>query len=259
MTWSVGIDVGGTFTDLAAVGNDGVVVTGKVLSTPDDQSVAVSNALREGALPAAEIARVVHGTTLVTNLLLERRGTRTVLCATRGATDLLELRRQDRAALYDLAVHHAPPLVSADDVIAVAERIAPEGVLQPLTEREAVRVADAVAARGASAVCVSLLHAYADSVHEARLAQAIATRIPGVDVVCSSQVLPEIREYERTATTACEAYARPAVAQYLERLADRLVRDGISSLGVVASNGGMLDAGAAARGAASLALSGPAG
>jgi len=259
MSWSVGIDVGGTFTDLAAVGGDGTVITGKVLSTPDDQSVAVREALSASPLEAAAIDRVVHGTTLVTNLLLERRGTRTVLCATRGATDLLELRRQERAALYDLSAQHAPPLVAADDVIAVDERVAPDGVQRPLADSEAQRVADEVAGRGASAVCVSLLHSYVSPEHERRLAEAIKQRAPRVDVVCSSDVLPEIREYERTATTACEAYARPAVASYLERLAERLARDGVQSLGIVASNGGMLDAAAAARGAASLALSGPAG
>ena len=259
MTWSVGVDVGGTFTDLVAVANDGRVVSGKVLSTPDDQSLAVSKALQESALPPSDIARVVHGTTLVTNLLLERRGTRTLLCATRGATDLLELRRQDRAALYDLAAHHPPPLVDASDVIAVDERIAPEGVVRALTDSEADRVAGEVAARGASAVAVSLLHSYGNAAHEEQLAHAIAARVPQLDVVCSSHVLPEIREYERTATAACEAYARPAVARYLQRLADRLAEDGICSLGVVASNGGMLDARAAAHSAASLALSGPAG
>ncbi len=259
MTWSVGVDVGGTFTDLVAVADDERVVSGKVLSTPDDQSVAVSQALQRSALPAPEIARVVHGTTLVTNLLLERRGTRTLLCATRGATDLLELRRQDRAALYDLAAHHPPPLVDAGDVIAVDERVAPEGVVRALTDAETDRVAAAVAARGASAVAVALLHSYGNAAHEEQLARAIAARVPELDVVCSSHVLPEIREYERTATAACEAYARPAVARYLQRLADRLAQDGICSLGVVASNGGMLDARAAAQSAASLALSGPAG
>ncbi|HJU74970.1 MAG TPA: hydantoinase/oxoprolinase family protein [Gemmatimonadaceae bacterium] len=259
MSWSVGIDVGGTFTDLVAVGDHGAVVARKVLSTPNEQSVAVIDALREAAIPAERIERVVHGTTLVTNLLLERRGTRTILCATKGATDLLELRRQDRAALYDLAAHHPAPLVTADDVIAVSERIAPEGVCEALTSDEADRVAAKVAERGARTVAVSLLHAYSDARHEEQLARAIAARIPGVDVVCSSQVLPEIREYERTATTACEAYARPAVGAYLERLGERLARDGIRSLGIVASNGGMFDATHAARSAASLALSGPAG
>lgn len=259
MTWSVGIDVGGTFTDLAAVGDDGTVTTGKVLSTPNDQSVAVAGALGASALPSGDVSRVVHGTTLVTNLLLERRGTRTVLVATRGATDLLRLRRQDRAALYDLSAHHAPPLVASGDVIAVDERVAPEGVLRPLTEHEARRVADSVAQSGASTVAISLLHSYSVAEHEQQLARAINARDPAIDVVCSSDVLPEIREYERTATTACEAYARPAVASYLQRLEDRLAQDGIASLGIVASNGGMLDAAAAARGAAALALSGPAG
>lgn len=259
MSWSVGIDVGGTFTDLVAVGNDGAVAAGKVLSTPDDQSLAVTDALHQSALPATQITRVVHGTTLVTNLLLERRGTRTVLCATRGATDLLELRRQERASLYDLSAHHAPPLAAPEDVIAVDERLAPEGVLRALTDSEAERVADEVAALGASSVAVALLHSYADATHEERLARAITRRNPDVDVICSSQVLPEIREFERTATTVCEAYARPAVAQYVERLAERLAEEGVRSLGVVASNGGMLDARSAARAAASLALSGPAG
>lgn len=259
MTWSVGVDVGGTFTDLVAVGDGGQVVSGKVLSTPDDQSVAVSQALRDSGLPGAEIARVVHGTTLVTNLLLERRGTRTLLCATKGATDLLELRRQDRAALYDLAAHHPPPLVDANDVIAVDERVAPEGVVRALSDGEVERVADEVVRRGASAVAVSLLHSYGNAAHEERLARAISARAPDLDVVCASHVLPEIREYERTATAVCEAYARAAVGRYLQRLAERLSQDGICSLGIVASNGGMLDAGAAAHSTASLALSGPAG
>lgn len=259
MTWSVGVDVGGTFTDLVAVSADGNVIAGKVLSTPDDQSVAVAQALKGSGLPPTDVARVVHGTTLVTNLLLERRGTRTLLCATRGATDLLELRRQDRAALYNLAAHHPPPLVDQDDVIAVDERIAPEGVVRELTDAEAERVAAEVAARGVSAVAVSLLHSYGNSAHEEKLAQAIAGRLPDVGVVCSSHVLPEIREYERTATVACEAYARPVVSRYLQRLADRLAKDGICSLGVVTSNGGMQEARVAAQSAASLALSGPAG
>lgn len=259
MTWSVGVDVGGTFTDLVAVSEEGRVVSAKVLSTPQDQSIGVSHSLQESTLPPADVERVVHGTTLVTNLLLERRGTRTLLCATRGATDLLELRRQDRAALYDLAAHHPPPLVEPDDVIAVEERIAPEGVIRELTDQEADRVAAEVAKRGASAVAISLLHSYSNHAHEEKLARAISARAPQLQVVCSSHVLPEIREYERTATAACEAYARPAVGRYLERLAEQLASDGICSLGVVASSGGMLDARAAAKSAASLALSGPAG
>ena len=131
---SLGVDVGGTFTDLVAIADDGSVIAYKVSSTPGDQSEAVDTALR--ALPgdASRVSRIVHGTTVVTNMLLERTGARVVLCATAGATDLLELRRQERAGLYDLSVHHPSSLVPPDCVVGVAERIAPEGVLLPLTE-----------------------------------------------------------------------------------------------------------------------------
>lgn len=259
MSVSIGIDVGGTFTDLVTVSlEDGTARSGKVLSTPHDQSLGVEGALRGHAAGAA-VARIVHGTTVVTNMLLERRGARVVLCATRGATDLLELRRQERASLYDLAVHHPPPLVGAGEVVAVHERVAPGGVVDPLTAAEARQVAEQVAALAPDIVAVALLHAYASPGHELQLAEAIAARLPGVDVVCSSDVLPEIREYERTATTACEAYARPGVRRYLENLSGRVEALGMPAPGVVSSSGGMRAAADAARHAASLALSGPAG
>jgi N-methylhydantoinase A/oxoprolinase/acetone carboxylase beta subunit len=184
-------------------------------------------------------------------------GAKVVLCATAGATDLLELRRQERASLYDLSAQHPDPLVPADRVVGVAGRIAPEGVLRDLPDEAAAGAADLVARHEPEIVAISLLHSYADPSHERRLADAIARRLPGVDVVCSSDVLPEIREYERTATTCCEAYARPGVGVYLRRLADRLKAGGFPSPGVVGSGGGMADADEASRSAASLALSGP--
>jgi len=256
---SIGIDVGGTFTDLVAVSlDDGTARSGKVLSTPQDQSQGVETALRAHARPG-DVARVVHGTTVVTNMLLERRGARVVLCATRGATDLLELRRQERASLYDLSVHHPAPLVDATRVLAVHERVTPDGVANPLTPEEAAQVADQVAALAPDIVAVSLLHAYAVPAHELQLAEAIARRLPTTDVVLSSDVLPEIREYERAATTVCEAYARPGVRVYLENLSARVSALGMPAPGVVSSSGGMRAAADAARHAASLALSGPAG
>jgi len=259
VTESIGIDVGGTFTDLVGVRDDGTVRTGKVLSTPSDQSEGVERSLREAGADGASVARIVHGTTVVTNMLLERRGAKVVLCATSGATDLLELRRQERASLYDLAAQHPDPLVPSERVIAVPGRLAPEGVLRDLPDEAAAAAAELVAQREPDIVAISLLHSYADPTHEQRLATAIARRLPGIDVVCSSDVLPEIREYERTATTCCEAYARPGVGVYLRRLADRLKALGLPSPGVVGSGGGMADAADAARSAASLALSGPAG
>jgi len=259
VTASIGIDVGGTFTDLVAVSlDDGTARSGKVLSTPHDQSLGVEAALRAHAA-AGDVARIVHGTTVVTNMLLERRGARVALCATRGATDLLELRRQDRASLYDLAVHHPAPLVGPADVVAVHERITPAGVADPLTAAEATQVAEQVAARAPDIVAIALLHAYAMPEHELQLAEAIRRRLPGIDVVLSSDVLPEIREYERTATTVCEAYARPGVRRYLENLSGRVAALGMPAPGVVSSSGGMRGAADAARHAASLALSGPAG
>jgi N-methylhydantoinase A len=256
---SVGIDVGGTFTDLAAVGRDGRVVTRKVLSTPSDQSEGVAAALHAlGAHPSV-VERIAHGTTVVTNLLLERRGARTVLCATAGATDLLELRRQDRISLYDLSADHPTPLVPTGLVVSVHERRIVGGVKIALTADEAARVADAVAALEPEIVVVSLLHAYENAEHEALLAAAIRARLPHVPVVCSADVLPEIREYERTATAVAEGYAQPRVSTYLAHLSARLAAQGYPAPNVMTSGGGMRTAAEASTAAASLALSGPAG
>ncbi|MFN8572272.1 MAG: hydantoinase/oxoprolinase family protein [Gemmatimonadaceae bacterium] len=259
MSDSLGIDVGGTFTDIVIVDGDGRARAGKVISTPSDQGEGVANAITQFMVPGSDVARIVHGTTVVTNLLLERKGARVVLCATAGATDVLELRRQERAGLYDLSVQHPAPLVPPDDVIPVPERITPEGVRQPLERSTASQVADHVARLAPDVVAVSLLHAYDDPRHEQQLAAAIRARVVGADVVCSSEVLPEIREYERTATTCCEAYARPRVARYLSGLTGRLRALGMPAPSVVSSGGGLQAAEHAARAAASLALSGPAG
>ena len=257
---TVGIDVGGTYTDLVAVAlDDGTASATKVLSTPDDQSRAVAESLGSDATRDATVTRIVHGTTVVTNMLLERRGAKVVLCATEGAVDLLELRRQERASLYDLSRQHPAPLVDRAHTVAVPERIEPAGVTRALSAAHAREVADRVARLEPQIVAVSLLHAYADPAHEERLRDALVARLPGVAVVLSSDVLPEIREYERTATTVCEAYARPGVARYLAGLEERVATLGMPVPGVVSSSGGMRDARDAAAAAASLALSGPAG
>jgi N-methylhydantoinase A/oxoprolinase/acetone carboxylase beta subunit len=208
---------------------------------------------------ASSVRRVAHGTTVVTNLLLERRGARVALCATHGASDLLELRRQERAALYDLSAQHPLPLVDADHVVAVHERRTPAGVRVALSAAEAERVAQAVAELEPEIVVVSLLHSYENDSHEALLAEAIAKRLPGVAIVRSAQVLPEIREYERTTTAVAEGYARPRVSLYLQHLSARLATEGYPAPDVMTSGGGMRTAGEAATAAASLALSGPAG
>lgn len=258
--YAVGIDVGGTFTDLAAIAPDGRVSSAKVLTRPADQSEGVLDALGVSGLAPSAVGRVVHGTTVVTNLLLERTGARVVLCATEGHTDVLRLRRQDRAQLYDLAAHHPPPLVDAADTVGVAERMGPHGVVRALGDHALADAVAAVCARAPEAVAVVLLHAYAHDMHERVFADALVAALPpSVPVVRSSAVYPEPREYERAATTAAEAYARPRVAQYLRRLGERLDAAGYPAPGVMTSGGGVLRAEDAANAAAALALSGPAG
>jgi N-methylhydantoinase A len=256
---SVGIDVGGTFTDLVAVGDDAQVVARKVLSTPADQSGGVMASLEALAVDPRDIGRIIHGTTVATNALLERTGARIALCTTEGFENLLELRRQDRAALYDLARAHPPPLVPPERCVGVPERMTPDMILRELTADDAAVVGRAVAALDVRAVAISLLHAYRDPRHEQCLARALRAACPGVDVVSSSEVLPEIREYERTATTVAEAYLRPVVSRYVGRLGDRMRDAGYPAPAVMTSSGGVLPASEAARHAAALALSGPAG
>jgi N-methylhydantoinase A len=254
---SVGVDVGGTFTDLVSVDGSGAVTAHKIPSTPHDQSEGVAAAL--ALLDGAPVSRFVHGTTVATNMLLERRGARVALVATEGFTDVLHLARQDRASLYDLARHHPPPLVARDHVVAAPERVTPEGVQRALDDAGVARVVAQVRALTPDVVAVALLHAYADDRHERVLVEALGAALPGIDIVRSSEVFPEIREYERTATTVAEGYLRPGVARYLGQLTARAEALGVPAPGVITSGGGMRSVGEASRSAASLALSGPAG
>ena len=254
---SVGVDVGGTFTDLVAEDASGAVTTHKVPSTPSDQSDGVAHAL--GLLIGASVSRFVHGTTVATNMLLERVGARVALVATEGFSDVLHLARQDRASLYDLSRHHPPPLVARDHVVGARERIVPEGVHVALTDDAIATVVDRVRELAPDVIAIAFLHSYADDRHEQRIALALRRELPNIEVVLSSEVFPEIREYERTATTVAEAYLRPGVARYLERLTTRATALGVPAPGVMTSGGGMRTVAQAARGAAALALSGPAG
>lgn len=259
----VGVDVGGTFTDLVSLADDGTIAVRKVVSTPADPVVGLFRALDAraptSATPAGPIDVLIHGTTIATNALLERRGARIALLTTRGFEDLLWLRRQDRAALYDLGRDHPPPFVARSDVVGVAERMGPEGAVEPLTEAGVAGAVAAVRALAPEAVAVALLFAFRHPEHERRLAAALHHALPGVPVATSSEVLPLFREYERTSTTTVEAYLRPAVATYLIRLDHDVRAHGVRSLRVMTSSGGTLTPQAAAAHAASLALSGPAG
>ena len=260
MSLWIGVDVGGTYTDLVAIDNAGCVEARKVLSTPADQSEGVIESLR--ALSRTNIDRFVHGTTVATNMLLERKGARVAFCVTQGFADLLQLRRQNRASLYDLSADYPPPLAPRDLTVVVPERVEPQGVTIELTAEAADMVAGHVAELKPDIVAVLLLHSYRDARHEQLLRDAIARRLPDVDVVLSSDVFPEIREYERASTTVAEAYLRPGVAHYLKNLQYRLTSrptDRPNTLGVMTSSGGMRSIDEASSAAAQLALSGPAG
>ena len=252
----VGVDVGGTFTDLVALAEDGTIEVRKVVTTPDDPAVGLFRAV-DGLRGPIEL--LIHGTTVATNALLERHGARVVLVATAGFEDLLWLRRQDRAALYDLARDHPPPLVARADVVGVAERMGPGGTLVPLVDAEVERVVAAVRALDPGAVAVALLFAFRHAAHEQRLAAALRAALHAIPVVASHEVLPVFREYERTSTVTVEAYLRPRVGAYLARTAAEAGRRAIPELRIMTSSGGSLAPAAAAVRAASLALSGPAG
>jgi N-methylhydantoinase A len=253
----VGVDVGGTFTDLVALDAAGALRLVKVPSTPDDPPRALWRAV--DALGADQPAALLHGTTVATNALLERRGGRIALVTTAGFEDLLWLGRQERASLYDLTRHHPPPVVARDHVVGVRERIGATGVVEPLADAEVERVVAAVRALSPEAVAVALLFSFRDPSHERRLAGALAAALPGVPVATSSELLPVFREYERFGTTAAEAYLRPVVAGYVERLGMEAARRRVAEFRVMASNGGTLSPAQAAGRATALALSGPAG
>lgn len=260
MSLWLGVDVGGTYTDLVSLDASGRVETRKVLSTPADQSEGVIDSLR--ALDTPTMDRFVHGTTVATNMLLERKGARVAFCVTEGFTDLLYLRRQNRASLYDLSADYPPPLASHEWTVGVPERVEPQGVTKPLTGGAAREVAERVARLQPEIVAVLLLHAYRDPLHERLLRDALRARMPDTDVVLSSDVFPEIREYERAATTMAEAYLRPGVSRYLRNLRLRLSQRPTgrpSMVGVMTSSGGMRSMDDASSSAAQLALSGPAG
>ena len=254
----VGVDVGGTFTDLIAALPDGTLRIRKVASTPRDPSQGLFRAIDAlGTGPAIDV--LVHGTTIATNALLERRGARVALVTTAGFEDLLWLRRQDRVSLYDLARDHPPPLVARDDVIGAAERMGPDGALVPLTDAEAKRVTEAVRVLGPEAVAIALLFAFRHPQHEQKLAAALRAALPGTPVVTSHETLPVFREFERTSTTTAEAYLRPAVSTYLSKTAGLAAERKVGALRIMTSSGGTLAPDAAAAHAAGLALSGPAG
>jgi N-methylhydantoinase A len=258
----LGVDVGGTFTD-AVLAFDGRIVTAKAPSTPGDQSegvmAAVRAALERAGQSADRISAFSHGMTVATNALLEGRGARTALITTDGFTDLIALGRQNRAQLYRLCVPRPPPLVPDELRFGAPERMTPDGPLVPLTEPVAGSLAARVAEAEPESVAVVLLHAYRHPEHEQLIRDALTEALPDAHVSLSHEVVGTFREYERAATTEVDAALSPLLAGYLRRLVERAVRDGIPEPAIMQSNGGLIDAAAAADHASWTILSGPAG
>jgi N-methylhydantoinase A/oxoprolinase/acetone carboxylase beta subunit len=260
----LGVDVGGTFTDAVLV-DGGRLITAKAPTTPADQSRGVLDAVRAalhaaGDRDAGGVEHFAHGMTVATNALLEGVGARTVLCATEGFVDVVELGRQARPELYRLCAGRPAPLVPPQRRVAVPERMGPDGVLHALTPETARAVAERVAELEPEAVAVVLLHAYRHPEHERLLGEALRERLgDDVHVSLSHEVTGTFREYERAATTEVDAALSPLLRRYLRRLVAGAREDGLVAPAIMQSSGGLTDAATAAGHAGLTVLSGPAG
>ena len=254
----LGVDVGGTFTDLVAA-VDGRLILAKVPSTPRDQAQGVLAAVERSGIDPGEVTGFSHGTTVATNALLERSGgARTALVTTDGFRDVLEIGRQARPALYDLTRDREPALVPRDLRFTVVERCGPGGELVPLDDQSVRHVAEALRESEVEAVAVCLLFSFLHPDHEERTAALLRDSLPGIAVITSAEVLPEFREYERFSTTVADAYLTPRLSGYLEALASACREHGLVEPMVMQSSGGVVDLSTAAGHAAACLLSGPA-
>src|SRR4051812_35725476 len=263
--YRAGVDIGGTFTDLIIFDDaTGALVIGKTLTTPADPSQAIEAGLAEtlgrSGLLVGVIGQIIHGTTLVTNAIIERKGARTALLTTKGFRDAIEIGREHRYDLYDLFLELPQPLVPRALRLELEERVLSDGsVLTPLGPDETEKAIEALRGEGVEAVAVCLLHSYQNPEHERQVAADLTRLVPDLLVSVSSDVVPEIREFERASTTIANVYVRPLVSRYLDRLATGLRDLGIDgSLFVMLSSGGVCTVETAATYPIRLVESGPA-
>ncbi len=263
--WIVGLDIGGTFTDVCMLQpGSGRTAGFKALTTADDPSRGADEAL-QGALAAAgaqaaQIEIVLHATTLVSNALIERKGAKTALVTTDGFRDLLNIGREKKYDIYDIFLDKPAPIVPTERCYGVRERIAADGaVIEPLDEASAGAVLAAIGKSGAEAVAVCMLHSYANPAHERGFAAALRRLLPDVAVTLSCELLPEMREYERATTTTANAFVLPLIDGYLQRLAGRLRDRGVgAAFFVMLSSGGLSTADVVRRFPVRICESGPA-
>ena len=256
-------DIGGTFTDIVLLASDGAYWTNKVSSTPDDYArgiiEGVAQLLGEHRLDGARVDEIIHGTTVASNTILENKGVETALITTRGFRDVLELRRLRIPHLYDISYVPPPPLVERRLRLEVGERIGADGaVVQPLDEADVHDALRRLDGSGVQAVAVCLLHSYRNPEHERRVGEILASERPDLFCSLSVDVLPEIREYERTSTTVINAYLGPIVKRYMDSLVRQLEGNGLTApLRIMQSNGGVVSARNAAESPVKIVESGP--
>jgi N-methylhydantoinase A len=244
----IGVDIGGTFTDVVLLDEAGQVFVGKISSTSAEPERAVIDGIRRimvlAGVEPGDVVEVLHGTTVGSNTLLERRGAQTGLLTTRGFRDVLEIGRVRTPEMFDLTWDKPEPLVERRFRCEIAERIAADGsIVVPLDEADVVAAGQALEAAGIGSVAICFINSYINSAHEQAAAALLRRRFPGFDVTASCEVLPEMKEYERTSTTAVNAYVLPVMQNYLRRLRDGLVGLGVTApLLVVNSNGGLATA-----------------
>jgi N-methylhydantoinase A len=258
--FDLGIDVGGTFTDVVLLGSDGRIEVMKALSTVEDQSIGAAEGARLLGVPLSQIRSIVHGTTVATNAILERRGAHLALVTTSGFRDVLELQRQERRNIWDLYIRKVQPLVPRALRFEVRERIAANGaILEPLNEAGLDSVIEAIHAAGVEAVAVSFLNSYVNPENEIKAERRLRAAL-GCYVIRSSAIAPHFREYERTSTTTISGYVGPKVSHYLDRFSERFGEHRFGgAISVMGSNGGVLPIEIAGAHAATTCLSGPAG
>lgn len=260
----IGVDIGGTFTDIVARRDDGSIHIEKVLSSVDDYSLSIVEGirriLRRAGAGAGAVLEVVHGTTVATNAILERKGAHTALLMTRGFRDVLDIRNSRRPDMYNIHWVKPAPLVERYLRLEVDERLDAEGrVLRPLALDSVDRAIEVLRRERVESVAVCLLNSFANPAHERLIGERIRQALPGVSVSLSCDVLPEAKEYERSSTTTINAYVRPVVERYLTRLTDRLAGESIRApLLTMQSNGGIASARTAIERPINIVESGPA-
>ncbi len=268
MSYRLGVDVGGTFTDVLLVEEgSGRTWRAKTASTPADQSVGVltgiAKACTEAGIDLSEVGSVLHGTTVATNAILEGKGATVGLVTTRGFRQVLQIARSFvPGGLAGWIIWPKPePLAALENTVEVDERIASDGsVVRELDEDDVRAKLESLAGSGVQALAVSLINSFADPAHERRIAAIAAEVLPGVPVSLSSDVLPEMREYERTLTTVANGYVQPQVQRYVQNLADQLAAGGVQGeLAILRSDGGLSSAPSAVGSPVTMLLSGPAG